>query len=115
MKLKLTTITIIIACITIIIVCIALPRIDKVKSENAELRNYIKQLEVNINIKNIQIKDLQDDITGLNQELENTKINYYSDQLLLKEIKRRYIITASYAEVAESLLLANGIEFRQVD
>ena len=108
-------ICIILGIIIIAMATVAFMRIEKIKHESADLRNYVKQLEVNLNIKNIQVKDLQEDNIGLNQELEQVKISYYSDQLLLKELKRRYLVTKSYAEVAESLLLANDIEFRQVD
>jgi uncharacterized membrane protein YraQ (UPF0718 family) len=114
MKYKLTTIALIFAIIVFILVGLAVPKIAKLENENADLRNYNKQLEVQLNVKSMQVKDLQDDLTGCYQELENVKINYFSDQLLMKELKHRYLITKSYAEVAESLLLVNGIEFRQV-
>ena len=115
MKHKLTTITIIIGIITIILASVAFTRIEQIKHENADLRNYNKQLEVNLNIKNIQVKDLQDELTGAYQELENVKINYYSDQMLMKELKHRYLITKSYANQAEWALTSMGYEFRQVD
>jgi hypothetical protein len=63
----------------------------------------------------MQVKDLQDDLTGCYQEMENLKINYYSDQLLLQELKRRYLITKSYANQAEWALTSMGYDFRQVD
>ena len=115
MKLKLTTITLIFAIIVFILVGLAVPKIAKLENENAELRNYNKQLEVNLSIKSIQVKDLQDELTGCYQELEAMKIDYYANILITKELKHRYLITKSYAEVAESLLLANDIPFRQVD
>jgi YbbR domain-containing protein len=92
---RITTITIIIAVITIILAVVAFTRIEKVKHENADLRNYNKQLEVNLTIKNMQVNDLQDELTGCYQELENVKINYYSDQMIMKELKHRYFITKS--------------------
>ena len=116
MKYKtITTITIIIGIITIILAAIAFTRIEQIKHENADLRNYNKQLEVNLNVKNMQVKDLQDELTGVYQELENVKIHYYSDQLLLEEIRHRYLITKSYANQAEWALTSMGYEFRQVD
>jgi len=115
MKYKtITTITIIVAVITIILASIAFTRIEKVKHENADLRNYNKQLEVQLNVKSMQVKDLQDEITGCYQELENVKINYYSDQLIMKELRHRYLITKSYANQAEFALVNMGYDFRQV-
>ena len=116
MKYKtITTITIIIGIITIILASIAFTRIEQIKHENADLRNYNKQLEVNLNVKNMQVKDLQDDLTGVYQELENVKIHYYSDQMIMKELKHRYRITKSYANMAEFIITKMGIEYYQVD
>jgi hypothetical protein len=111
----LTTILLIITLIVLVLVCIAIPRIEKVKKENAELRNYVKQLEVCLNVKNIELEDCKDELTGANQELENIKINYAADQLFIKELKARFWKTKTYANLAEYMLVERGIEFRQVD
>ena len=94
MKLKLTTITIILGIITIIIVCIALPRVEQVKHENAELRNYITQLEIQLNIKSMQVKQLQDDITGLNQELRDKSLEMMNQTAKDNTVWQTFVATA---------------------
>jgi len=68
---RITTITIIIGIIIIILASIAFTRIEQIKHENADLRNYNKQLDIQLNIKDMQVKDLQDELTGINQEIES--------------------------------------------
>ena len=62
MKLKLTAITLIFTIIVTILVFIALPRVEQVKQENADLRNYITSLELQLDLKDMQIKHLEADI-----------------------------------------------------
>jgi len=81
----------------------------------ALLKNRTETLEIQLGIKNIEVRDLKSELTGTNQELENVKINYAADQLMLRELKSRYWKTKTYANLAEYALVEHGIEFRQVD
>lgn len=104
-------ISIIILILAIVLPIFAFRDLHKANRQNEELANYIKQLEVNIDTKDIEIKDLQNKVTGLNQELENISIKYISNQLYIDELEARYLSALSYSNIAESILLANGIEF----
>ena len=113
MKLKLTTLIIIIQLIALIIVCIALPKINKIKAENILLAEQVKSLNIQLNVKDIQVKDLQDDITGLNQELEHYTIELMGTGYELNELNKQYTITAIWNDMAQYILLQNNIEFYQ--
>jgi len=108
-------ICIILGIIIIAMATVAFIRIEKIKHESADLRNYIKQLEVNINVKDMQVKDLQDELTGAYQEMEYYAIKYHGNALALYELEDKYRITKSYASMAEFILINQGIEFYQVD
>jgi len=103
------------AIIVFILVGISVPKIIRLEKNNADLRNYIKQLEVNINVKDMQIKDLQSELTGAYQEMEYYAIKYHGNALALYELEDRYRVTKSYANQAEFVLVNLGYEFRQVD
>lgn len=110
-------ITLVISIITTIIVCIALPKINKIKAENILLREQVISLNIQLNVKDIQVKDLQDDITGLHQLVEQQWLNegrlaYYDNELSELEYKHR--VTSIWADMAEYVLHKQGIEFYQV-
>jgi len=108
-------ICIILGIIIIAMAIVAFIRIEKIKHESADLRNYVKQLEVNLNIKDIQIKDLQSELTGAYQEMEYYAIKYHGNALALYQLEDKYRVTKSYAGMAEYILIKQGIEFYQVD
>ncbi len=107
-------ITLVISIITTIIVCIALPKINKIKAENILLQEQVKSLNIQLNVKDIQVKDLQDDITGLNQEVEYLTIEVMGTGYELNELNKQYTITSIWNDMAEYILLKQGIEFLQV-
>jgi hypothetical protein len=111
-------ITLVISIITTIIVCIAIPKINKIKAENILLTEQVKTLNIQLNVKDIQVKDLQDDITGLNQLVEQQWLNegrlaYYDDEL--NELEYEHRVTSIWADMAQYILLQNNIEFLQTN
>ena len=115
---RITTISIITAAICIAL-AVALPiyafrDLHRANKTNAELAEYVTQLEIQLNIKNMQVKDLQDELTGVYQELENIKIEHFANMLFTEELQERYKITKSYANMAEFIITEMGIEYRQV-
>jgi len=113
--LRIISTALIFTIIVFILVGISVPKIIRLEKNNADLRNYIKQLEVNINVKDMQIKDLQSDIVGLNQEVEYYALKYNGYALELANLEDKYRVTKSYASMAEFILINQGIEFYQVD
>ena len=79
------------------------------------LKNRTETLEMQLGIKNIEVRDLKSELTGTYQELENLQINYAANQLFTKELKARFWKIKTYANLAEYMLVERGIEFRQVD
>lgn len=112
---RINLITIIIGLIVITLSVLAFVRVDQVKKINEELRNYTKQLEVQLEVKGIELNDCRDELTGTNQLVESLQIKYSADELYISELERRFLKAKSYATIAESILLSNGIEFRRVD
>lgn len=115
---RITTISIITAVICIAL-AVTLPiyafrDLHRANKTNAELAEYVTQLEIQLNIKNMQVKDLQDELTGVYQELENIRIEYFANMLFTEELQERYRITKSYANQAQRALTSMGYDFRQV-
>jgi SMC interacting uncharacterized protein involved in chromosome segregation len=91
---------------------VAFMRIEKIKIENAELRNYVTQLEVNIDIKDMQVKDLQDELTGLYQQIEQQEINIIATGNEYVELRKQHTHLSIWADLAE-YVLAQNFEFRK--
>ncbi len=112
MKTKtITTITIILAVAVIILLVFSYIRIEQIKLENTNLKSQIKGLNLQLSLKCIELKDTKNELTGVYQQLENISIKYISNQLYIDELEARYLSALSYSNIAESILLANGIEF----
>jgi hypothetical protein len=58
-----------------------------------------------------QIKDLQLEVTAKDQWIEQLQIDNDAYNLFASDIKSRYLKLYSYAQEAELILRANGIEF----
>lgn len=114
---KTNTILKIIIIITIIVLILAIYaciRTEQVKVENTNLKSQIKGLDLQLSVKCMELKDTKDELTGVYQQLENITIKYISNELYIGELESKYLSIYSYANCAESILLANGIEFYKV-
>ena len=112
MKTKtITTITIILAVAVIILLVFSYIRIEQIKLENTNLKSQIKGLDLQLELKCIELKDTKNELTGVYQQLENISIKYISNQLYIDELESKYLSIYSYANCAESILLANNIKF----
>jgi len=114
---NISKLTIIIGIISIIL-AITLPlfafrELIQVKKQNEQLHNYVKQLEVIVGVKDIQLKECQEKLTGANQAVESLTIKYEADEMYIQDLESRYLSLLSYANVAESILEANGIYFKK--
>ncbi len=106
--------TIIIGIITIILVCSAIPRIQHIKAENEVLQNEVKRLELQLNIKDMQLSDTQAELTGLYQEVEHIYIEFIGSTYYQNDLRYRLRVTEIWADMAEFIFMQNGFEFRQV-
>jgi len=79
------------------------------------LKNRTETLEMQLGIKEIELKDLKQDLAITIQELKTTKIKYASKVLMFNYLRTKYLTTKIYANFAEKILIANGIEWRQTD
>ena len=79
------------------------------------LKNRTETLEMQLGIKEIELKDLKQDLAITIQELKTTKIKYASKVLMFNYLRTKYLTTKIYANFAEEILIANGIEWRQTD
>jgi len=98
---------------TILSAIFAFRELIQAKKENEQLHNYVKQLEVIVGVKDIQLKEAQYKITGLNQAVENLTIKYEADEMYIQDLESKFLSLLSYANVAEKILEANGIYFKK--
>lgn len=108
---KLLKIIIIITIIVLILAVYACIRTEQVKVENTNLKSQIKGLDMQLSLKCIELKNTKNELTGVYQELENITIKYISNELYIGELESKYLSIYSYANCAESILLANNIKF----
>ncbi len=106
--------TIIIGIITIILVCIAIPKIDNIKAENELLQNEVKRLELQLNLKGMQLSDTQQELTGLYQEVEHIYIELIGSTYYQNDLRYRLRVTEIWADMAEFIFMQNGFEFSQI-
>jgi len=101
----------IILIFTILLTIFTFRELIQTKKQNADLHNYVKQLEVIVGVKDIQLKDCQAKLTGANQAVESLTIKYEADEMYIQDLESRYLSLLSWANVAELILHKNGIEF----
>jgi uncharacterized protein YxeA len=89
--------------------------VKNIDAKNYQLQQRSEMLEMTVIEQAKQIKDLQRTITGLNQANESLNVRYTSDEMYIDELESRYLKIYGYAQTAELILLANGIEFRYTE
>jgi pimeloyl-CoA synthetase len=107
-------ITLVISIITTIIVCIALPKINKIKAENERLSNEVIRLNNELNVANLDLETDEFKIMGAGQEAEQLWLTNEGIAYELNELNKQYTITSIWNDMAEYILLKQGIEFLQV-
>lgn len=103
---------IILQLIIIIALCISIPRYYR-QLDLLENRN--KQLELQLEITVMELKNTQLELTGTYQQLEQVTIKFLADEVFIEDLQGRYLRLYSYANMAESILLANDIEFYKTE
>jgi cytochrome bd-type quinol oxidase subunit 1 len=81
----------------------------KDKIATLEARLYARDNE--IYATGLKVKEMEKKIAGLNQEVEQLKIKYYGNVLYTQELESRYLGVYSYANMAEFILIKQGIDF----
>ena len=103
---------------TVIVAALTGLMIHKAESyriETSQLRARNSMLEIDSIEKSKIIKEQRNTITGLNQANESLNVRYTSDEMYIDELESRYLKIYGYAQTAELILLANGIEFRYTE
>ena len=109
--LRLICILLAIACI--VMATVAFMRIEKIKVENQVLNNTVKQLSLQLDIKDMQVKDLQDELTGLYQQVEQQSIEVLAVNNEYSKLRSKHIGLSVWADLAEYAIVENIIEFRK--
>jgi len=97
------------------IVCSMGYRIYRIDQELIQEKNRTETLEFQLGVKNKTLETAQTDLKTITKERDDLQISYEADEIFIKKIESRYTKLYSYAQVAEAILTANGIEFRIVE
>ena len=97
------------------IVCSMGYRIYRIDQELIQEKNRTETLEFQLGVKNKTLETAQTDLKTITKERDDLQISYEADEIFIKKLESRYTKLYSYAQVAEAILTANGIEFRIVE
>ena len=109
MKKFLTTIALLMTVIVLALTFMMIKKADGYKAETSQLRARNGILEIDIIEKQKQIKDLKFEITGLNQQIENTTIKYQADEMYIQDLESATLHMAAYITLVNLTMKDNGI------
>lgn len=90
-------------------------RYYKTDQELIQVKSNLEDLEMDLHNESIKLETTKTDLKTVKKERDDFKTKYTADELYIQELEKRYFKLFSYAQIAEEILAANGIDFLMVE
>ena len=90
-------------------------RFYQTDQELIQVKSNYEDLEMEFHNESVKLEIKIKELNTVTKERDDIQILYAVDELYISELEKRYIKLFSYAQVAEAILTANGIDFLMVE